>query len=738
VNSAASAAQVLQVRLRLRPELRCRLQTLGRDSYYQIEDPLTRRFFRLGRREWELARHMDGQSTLGEILEQQRRSSEGGSTDPAELRDAVPEAAAGNNHSAETLSPADAVKLARWLVQSQLATVVGRLTHPLLSRTARPPALPAWANPAFMRIPLLNPDPFLARALPWLGWTLRPEAVAIWCVVVLAALYQIGTQWLRFTAPLPTIFAPDNWLYLALAWIGLKVVHELYHGLICKRYGGQVPVCGVALILFSPVAFVDVTSSWRFRSKWHRVYTAAGGMYAELFVAALLTLVWANTDNPLLVQMCHNVILMASVSTLLFNGNFLMRFDGYYILSDLMDLQNLYGNGQQYVRSLARRHLLGIATDPGSADGGPAAMIKLYGVASLVWRWLFYVGIVLTAATMFRGAGIVISLIVGISWIVWPTAKFLHYLLHYRGADAPDRRRFGLVCGMALIGMSLVSCLPWPGGVVATGVVEYDPIASIRTTSPGFVQALHVQSGETVHAGMPLVTIANPQTEAELSDVKFAASQAEIRARMLQDEDDVAGYQVEKKHLESLAEQERELAQKVASLRLSAPTPGRVIGRDLPLLQNRYLEAGTEILAIGDDARKSILVAVPQTDIEFFLQQLGTQPRVRIAGRGRVKGPSKLVKVDPRASQQLPHPALAAANGGPLSVTVEPTPGAADPSPVLVEPHFRATIALDPAQARQLRAGEIARVRLTSRGESVGAHMWNVVESWVRRKLRTS
>ena len=111
----------------------------------------------------------------------------------------------------------------------------------------------------------------------------------------------------------------------------MKAIHEFYHGLICKRHGGQVPVCGIALILFSPVAFVDVTSSWKFRSKWQRIYTAAGGMYAELFVASLTALLWANSDDGLLSQICHNVIVMASVSTLLFNGNFLMRFDGYYI-----------------------------------------------------------------------------------------------------------------------------------------------------------------------------------------------------------------------------------------------------------------------------------------------------------------------------------------------------------------------------------------------------------------------
>jgi multidrug efflux pump subunit AcrA (membrane-fusion protein) len=315
----------------------------------------------------------------------------------------------------------------------------------------------------------------------------------------------------------------------------------------------------------------------------------------------------------------------------------------------------------------------------------------------------------------------------------------VHYLIHYQGPDAPDRRRFAKLCAAAAVSAGILGCLPWPGGIAATGVVDYDPIASIRAASPGFLQTLHVHSGQTVHSGAPLVTIANPQTEMELTNVRIAAEQAEIRARIMQDEGDVAGYQVEKRHLESLAEQERELAQKVASLQLSAPTEGRVIGRELKLLQNQYLASGAEILAIGNDRRKSILVAVPQTDVEYFLNQVGTRVRIRVAGQGMLRGGGMLLKVNPRASQQLFHPALAAAYGGPLPVTMnsEPSSAESNASATLVDPHFRATVELTPEQANRLRAGQLVRIRLTAGGRTVASHLWNVVESWAQNKLKT-
>ncbi len=684
-----TAHEVMQVRLRLRPELNCRVQTVGENSYYQVEDPLTRRFYRLGQKEWEVARRMDGNRMLGEILD--------------ELR---PSVATEDN----SLSAMDTLQLARWLVQTQLATVEGRFQHKLFDRPPRPRTLPAWLNPAFMRIPLFNPDRMLQRCLPWMRWTLTPAAVVVWSIVCTTAAYQVTCQWDRFTAPIATILAPNNWLYLLIAWAALKGIHEFFHGLICKRHGGQVPVCGIALILFSPVAFVDVTSSWKFRSKWQRIYTAAGGMYAELFIAGLTALLWVRLDDGLLSQMCHNVIVMASLSTLLFNGNFLMRFDGYYIFSDLFDIQNLYGRGQQYVRYLGRRYVLGMPASDSTGAGGQGTITRMYGLASLGWRLLFYVGVVLTSATMFHGAGIVVSLIIGSLWILWPLARLVHFVLHRRGQEQPRRLRFAMVVVAATLVIGGVSRLPWPGDVVTTGVVDYDPIGHVRTASAGFLRAMHVTSGQVVNVGDLLVTIENPRTQADLQEIDIAIQQSEIRGRMMQDDNDVASYQIEKTQQVALEEQRRELAAKVVGLQVTAPISGRVIGRNLSVMQDQFLPSGADVLAIGSDAHKSIVVAVPQQDAEFFLNQLGTRPQIRIRGRGLSIRNAQLVKMDPRASQSLPHPALAAAYGGPLPVAVR---GEHEEHAVhgdtlqLCEPHFRATIALPADVARQLRAGEL-------------------------------
>ena len=259
-----SDSEATLTRLRLRDDLRCSLQSSDGQPYYLIEDQLRGRFFRFGLREWEWARQLDGQRTIRQVV--------------------IDEVA----DDSTNLSAQDKWRLCQWLWQMEL---VRDVPGPEVASRKRGPTTnwrtKWWLNPLFMRIPLLNPDRLLTRCLPWFRWTLTPVAFGCWLVICLLAWGGIWLQHERFAASVPTILAANNWLFLLLAWVLLKTVHEFYHGLTCKKYGGYVPRCGLVLILFSPVAFVDVTSSWRFRSKWHRIYTAAAGMYVELFVASL-------------------------------------------------------------------------------------------------------------------------------------------------------------------------------------------------------------------------------------------------------------------------------------------------------------------------------------------------------------------------------------------------------------------------------------------------------------------
>ena len=175
------------------------------------------------------------------------------------------------------------------------------------------------------------------------GSTHRP-AIMVAAAYIFTALMLVLVNFETFRSKLPEFhqfFASGNWFYLAAALGITKVIHEFGHGLSCKYYGGECHEMGFMLLVFTPCLYCDVSDSWMLPSKWKRMMIGAGGMYIELILASTATFLWWNSHEGLFNQMCLNVMFVSSVSTLLFNANPLMRFDGYYILSDMLEIPNL-------------------------------------------------------------------------------------------------------------------------------------------------------------------------------------------------------------------------------------------------------------------------------------------------------------------------------------------------------------------------------------------------------------
>ncbi len=170
---------------------------------------------------------------------------------------------------------------------------------------------------------------------------------------------MLVTNWGRFVASASEVFSVGNWLWLLVTWVSLKIIHEMAHAVACHRQGCAVRETGIVFILFAPLAYVDVTSCWRLNSRWSRIAVASAGMYVELVIAAIAIMAWAATDSPRAEFLLHNLILAAGLSTLIFNANALMRFDGYYILADLIEIPNLYAEGSTRSAGLSKESSAG-------------------------------------------------------------------------------------------------------------------------------------------------------------------------------------------------------------------------------------------------------------------------------------------------------------------------------------------------------------------------------------------
>jgi len=706
--------------LALRGDLRFTPELSADRPYYVIEDPLRGKFYRVGVPEFTFLSLLDGKTTVARAL-----------------------GAAASQLGPLALAESEALGVCRWLVDCQLASTAESASVARLLDTARQDdrrRVRNRLNPLLIKIPLVNPDRLLRAAAPWCGWVFSRPFVLLWAGLCGYALCVVWLDGSHFAAAPAVIFDRDNWLRLAGVWFGLKLLHESFHGLACKHFGGTVRSAGLMLIVLTPVAFVDVNSAWRFRGKWQRIATAAAGMYVELLVAALAVIVWHETTQPALRCLCYDVALMASLHTLLFNANPLVRFDGYFILSDWLEIPNLHSCGQQYLGFLVQRRLLG--WDATLPDWPPrkALLIRVYALAAIAWRVLISVTLVLALLGLFSYLGLLLSAFLVIYWHVVPIAAMLRQVFQQRSGQ-PFRmgRLAGAAAVLAAAVAAAVMFLGRPGTIVAPAAVEYFPLTVVRAESPGFVRAVCVRDGDQLARGQVIARLANPELQYTAADIQLALEQSAIKGRVFFRDGELAKYQVELANQESLRKKLAEAQGQVEALTVRTPVAGRVIARELDSLVGRYLSAGVEIAVVGREDVKELVLAVPQEDAQPFLAQLGKPVRFRIRGIPGETHTAPLAKLNPRALVDLPHPALGAQVGGPLPVRAR-APGAdraerPDQPYELLAPRFAGSVPLTPSQSAALSAGQLALVVFHTADETAGARLLETLDRWVRQQL---
>lgn len=709
--------QVENTWLQARPKLRDDLVFAPRSARgrrgYVIEDPVRGKFFRLGLSEYLLVAALDGTVAVGEALHR--------------IQTERPD---------QALSPQAAASLLSWLSSAGFL----ERTLDAAPRGKNGPAKPApgrapwWLNPIFVRVPLLHPDRLLDRLMPLACWVGSPRTIGATLLIALVSGLFVLPHSKELFASLQSVTSAGGAVGLLVCWVGLKVVHELGHGLVCRRYGASAREAGIMLLLFLPIPYIDVTSSWRLRDRWQRIHIAAAGMLIELLIASIAGLVWAATPPGVWNQLAANVVVMASLTTVLFNANPLMRFDGYYILSDVLDVPNLYGQSQAWLRGSLRRRVLGLPTPVQQLPAGLERFTQVYGVAALIWRLMVYIGIILAAAMLWRGAGIVLAAFSLVMWFAIPLVRWVRatFSTSSLGPRANWPRATAVLAGSTCAMVLLAVCIPWPAAPASPAVVDYAPLWVLRAPTNAWIERLLVRSGQHVEQGQPLAVLRNDELELQVARLDVEIQRAELAVRRSEQEKRRADVQAEFERLTALRKQRAELEGQRELLSVRAPVAGRVVSPRLGERLGTYVRQGEELLQIGNDRRKEILLATTQDELHRLSHRLGRPVRVAVPGGGSF--PGRLERVKPRASTRPLHPALTAVAGGPLTVQRSQAATGHEPQDgmELLQPHFEAVVPLHAAAAESLAAGQTVTVYLNADRDSLGRRLVDAVTGWFR------
>ncbi len=639
-------------RPRLRRDLKFAFQDYrGRPSYI-LEDLTHRRYFQIGLPEYQFLQNLDGKRTAREVLARNAR----------EFGD-------------RALSEDEATTLLRWLIdqsllESENAGQSGRRYDHGAEQADKKPKQ-AFQKLFFIRIPMGNPDAFLTSLTPWLAWTGTWAFFTLWLGLLGYAGFLLIQNWTPFVNASASVILPGtNWLILGGIFVFLKLVHEIWHGVLAKKFGGVIPEWGIQLLVFvTPLTYVDASASWRFPSRWHRIFVAAAGMFIELFLASVAVIVWVRTEPGIINTIAHNTIFAASTITLLFNANPLMRFDGYYILSDLLRIPNLATKGQQFTQWLWRKILYSIKElpPPPSFKEQPFA-IGTYGILSFVWRWVIWIGIMAMASVLFKGAGVLLVGIAVIGMVAGGLYKSLKFLFMGENGRRPDL--FKSLAKLTAIGAMLTAIgyfVPINPAPKAAAVIEYPDKAILRAECAGFVREVLVGNGEMVEEGQVLARLENLAKETELRQLRLDIQHSRLRGRQYFDEERIAAWQAENENLKALEERLESTESLVDSLTVTAPIAGKIFGERLDSLVGRYIQPGSSIMAVVPETAPRILISVKQENADSLEGKNGEPVVLRLWGHEKPIQ-ATLQRAEMQGTTAVPHPALASTGGGPLLV----------------------------------------------------------------------
>ncbi len=512
------------LRLRIRPDLQIVPQRwLGRD-YWVIKDPVALKYFRFEAEELAILKQLDGSHSADEI----RKAFE---------REFAP----------QRLSQAGLHQLIAMLHRSGLVISdspgQGEQLHERHCRQRGRELRQQWTSPLAIRFKGFDPDRLLGGLQTSLGslfsWPALMGAIALGCF----ALALLATRFETLTARLPgfeEFFAGNNWLWLALVLIVTKVLHELGHGLACKRFGGECHEAGVMLLVFMPCLYCNVSDSWMLPDKWKRAAIAAAGMYVELVLASIATVIWCFSQPGLINQVALDVMVVCSVTTLLFNANPLLKYDGYYILSDLIEVPNLRQKATTLVQRAASAWLLGvtIAPDP-FLPARRRWLFATYAIAAVIYRWVLTLSIFWFLYRLLEPWGLKVlgqMLAMGALWglVGLPLLQFKRHFSVPGRWWAVKKPRLGLVAGLGAALLGGVLFFPVPHRVRCPFYVQPVEAANVFVPVAGFVQTIHVRNGQPVSAGDMLVTLESPDLSLQVERLQGELDKAHQRVLFLE------------------------------------------------------------------------------------------------------------------------------------------------------------------------------------------------------------
>jgi putative peptide zinc metalloprotease protein len=661
--------------VKLRPDLVVQPQFYEGMTHYVVKDPLALKYFRFKIEEYYLLELFDGKQTLQEVKKAFERK-----------------------YRPQTISIED---LTRFVAQLHEAGIVhidsGEQAKVLIRRRKKNRWRKVWAflaNILFIKIPIIDPERLLTRMYPYFRWIFTRTFVTLSTCSMAFALCLVASQWKTFYDKLPDFQSFFNWWTIMSFWVclaGVKIIHEFGHGLTAKHFGGEVHEMGILFLVLTPALYCDVTDSWLLPNKWKRIWISAAGIYVECFLASIATFVWWYSTPGLLNSLAMATMFICSVNTIMFNANPLLRYDGYYVMADWLEIPNLRIKSTQFFAYLIQEKVLGLEIPVQSyMPRSRRILFVTYSVASYIYRWFVTFAILwflsqvlkpykLESVSYLLATGALVPLL---GMPVYQIGKFLRTPGRMRKvkkarAAAYAAAAIAIVCGILLI--------PTPLRIDGTLVLKLAKPEEVYTEVEGQLVELNVKDGDWIKKDTVIAKLANPSKEREFEerqqdhDIAWhkalwyrTSAEREHRAQSRQQEEFAAKMEV------SMAK----VSDQLGKLTLIANRDGRVVGSPHQETVGQWIKPGKPFCEVGDPYKLEAHLIVDQSDI--LLLKPGAIAWIKINGRAETTFKSRVSEIAKRKSDEVPTELSNLANGE-VASKPDPKTGSAKPMTAVYE-----------------------------------------------------
>ncbi|WES89740.1 HlyD family efflux transporter periplasmic adaptor subunit [Dickeya fangzhongdai] len=468
----------------------------------------------------------------------------------------------------------------------------------------------------FFRIPLWRPDPVLSRCWPWLQRYGRPFLRIALPLILLLGGFLVSRDWVRYIHSFPHLFSLQGAAAFGVALVGAKFIHELGHAFMAKRAGCRVQNMGVAFIVLFPLFYTDVSDAWKLRDRHARLLISAGGILAELMLACVALLAWSLLPDGPIRTAAFMLSSVTWITTLAVNLNPLMRFDGYFLLSDFGRVENLQERAYALCRWRLREALFGYGR-PAPQTWSPAMQRKLliWGYASWIWRFFLFFGIALVVYHFFIKVVGIVLMLVEIGWfIALPVVKEAHIWWSMRKTAHPvSLWRSGLILAAVL----LFLLFPWRGSVRIPAVLEAENVSVLYAPIAAQVKALHVTDGQQVKAGEVLLELTSSDLDYRINiERQQIAVLQQKRQRGAGRQETASETQVLDRQLAESLARYRGLDAQRQRLSITAPQAGKIrdVARDMTA--GRWLTTDMPLLRVVEQGSGKVQGYLPEDTLK--------------------------------------------------------------------------------------------------------------------------